>query len=186
MARLLLSRIARFSLNDGLSEVLHKRHKIEAPADAHEAALRLARSRSSCRARLGYRRVLSDVVSVLSARCIAIPLGIRIWLVAGVTEMRKDFDGLSTVDTQLERDPFGCQLFVFCGWRRVRVKVLCWDDDVLCLYPKTLVAGSFRMVEGAGRLRVAERGAVVDVAQRDRLAAFGGGGMGAWASFGTR
>ena len=42
----------------------------------------------------------------------------RIWLVAGATDMRRGFDGLSAlVQTQLAEDPFSGQLFVFRGRR---------------------------------------------------------------------
>ena len=48
--------------------------------------------------------------------------GRRIWLVAGVTDMRKGFDGLAAlVQTQINADPFSGQLFVFRGRRRKRV-----------------------------------------------------------------
>ena len=44
---------------------------------------------------------------------IALPPGVRIWLAAGVTDMRKGFDGLAMlVQQQLGKDPFGGQLFV--------------------------------------------------------------------------
>ena len=75
---------------------------------------------------------------------ISAPAGIRIWLVAGVTDMRKGFDGLSSlVQTQIRRDPFGGQLFVFRNRRGDRLKVLWWDGDGLCLYAKRLERGHF-------------------------------------------
>jgi transposase len=43
-------------------------------------------------------------------------------LVAGVTDMRKGFDGLAAlVQTQINADPFSGQLFVFRGRRGKRV-----------------------------------------------------------------
>ena len=91
---------------------------------------------------------------------IAVPGGTRIWLVAGVTDMRKGFDGLSSlVQTQLERDPFGGQLFVFRSRRGDRLKVLWWDGDGLCLYAKRLERGHFvwpRAEKGCIRLSVAQ------------------------------
>ena len=48
------------------------------------------------------------------------PSGTRVWLAAGVTDMRKGFDGLAMlVQEKLQRDPFGGQIFVFRG-RRIR------------------------------------------------------------------
>lgn len=70
--------------------------------------------------------------------------GMRIWLVAGVTDMRRGFDGLSAqVQTTLTMDPFGGHLFVFRGRRGDRIKVLWWDGDGLCLYAKRLERGKF-------------------------------------------
>ena len=70
--------------------------------------------------------------------------GHRIWLVAGVTDMRKGFDGLATVvKTQIDADPLSGQLFVFRGRRGDRIKALWWDGDGLCLYAKRLERGRF-------------------------------------------
>lgn len=70
--------------------------------------------------------------------------GYRIWLVAGVTDMRKGFDGLATVvRTQIDADPLSGHLYVFRGRRGDRVKVLWWDGDGLCLYAKRLERGRF-------------------------------------------
>jgi len=70
--------------------------------------------------------------------------GTRIWLVAGVTDMRKSFDGLAAlVQTALADDPFSGHLFVFRGRRGDRLKVLWWDGDGVCLYAKRLERGKF-------------------------------------------
>ena len=75
---------------------------------------------------------------------IAPPVGTRIWVAAGVTDMRRGFDGLAAlVQTQLEADPFSGQIFVFRGRRGDRVKLLWWDGDGLCLLAKRLEAGKF-------------------------------------------
>jgi transposase len=75
---------------------------------------------------------------------IAPPAGTRIWIAAGVTDMRRGFDGLAAlVQTQLEADPFSGQIFVFRGRRGDRVKLLWWDGDGLCLLAKRLEAGKF-------------------------------------------
>lgn len=75
---------------------------------------------------------------------IAPPNGTRIWLAAGVTDMRKGFDGLAAiVQTALVENPFSGQLFVFRGRRGDRVKILWWDGDGLCLYAKRLERGRF-------------------------------------------
>ena len=47
---------------------------------------------------------------------IAPPPGVRVWLAAGVTDMRRGFDGLAAmVQQNLALDPFSGQLFVFRG-----------------------------------------------------------------------
>jgi transposase len=75
---------------------------------------------------------------------IAAPVGVRVWLAAGVTDMRKGFDGLAAlVAHRLEADPFAGHLFVFRGRRGDRIKVLWWDGDGLCLYAKRLERGRF-------------------------------------------
>lgn len=75
---------------------------------------------------------------------IAPPAGVRVWLAAGVTDMRKGFDGLSAlVQTQLSEDPFSGHLFVFRGRRGDRLKILWWSGDGLCLFYKRLESGRF-------------------------------------------
>jgi transposase len=61
---------------------------------------------------------------------IAPPPGVRVWLAAGVTDMRKGFDGLAALAQQhLGQDPFSGQLFAFRGRRGDLVKVLSWDGQ---------------------------------------------------------
>jgi transposase len=68
----------------------------------------------------------------------------RVWLVAGITDMRKGFNGLSAlVQTALEDNPFSGHLFVFRGRRGDLIKVLWWDGDGLCLFAKRLERGKF-------------------------------------------
>jgi len=75
---------------------------------------------------------------------IGLPSGTAIWLVAGITDMRKGFNGLSAlVQTALAENPFSGQLFVFRGRRGDRIKVLWWDGHGLCLFYKRLEEGRF-------------------------------------------
>ena len=70
------------------------------------------------------------------------PLGVRIWIAAGVTDLRRGFTGLSAaVQTVLEQDPFGGHVFVFRGRRGDLIKLLWWDGDGLCLFSKRLERG---------------------------------------------
>jgi transposase len=73
-----------------------------------------------------------------------LPAGTRVWLAAGVTDMRRGFDGLATVvQEKLREDPFSGHVFVFRGRRGDRVKVLWWSGDGMCLLAKRLEQGRF-------------------------------------------
>jgi transposase len=75
---------------------------------------------------------------------IALAAGTRIWIVAGVTDLRRGFVGLSgMVQTALEENPFSGHVFVFRGRRGDLIKVLWWDGDGLCLLAKRLERGRF-------------------------------------------
>ena len=75
---------------------------------------------------------------------ISIPAGSRIWLVAGITDMRNGFNGLaSKVQNVLKDDPFSGHLFIFRGRRGDQIKVLWADSDGLCLFTKRLERGRF-------------------------------------------
>ena len=51
--------------------------------------------------------------------------GTRIWIAAGVTDMRRGFQGLSAqVQTVLEQQPFSGHVFVFRGRRGDTIKIL--------------------------------------------------------------
>ena len=55
---------------------------------------------------------------------IELPAGTKIWLAAGVTDMRRGFDGLSAqVQTVLHEQPFSGHVFIFRGRRGDIVKV---------------------------------------------------------------
>lgn len=63
---------------------------------------------------------------------ISLPSGTRIWLVAGVTDMRKSFNGLGElVQHALEENPFSGHLFIFRGRKGDTVKIL-WADAEAC------------------------------------------------------
>lgn len=75
---------------------------------------------------------------------ISLPAGSRIWLVAGVTDMRNGFNGLAShVQRVLNDDPFGGHLFIFRGRRGNMIKMLWADEDGLCLFVKRLERGRF-------------------------------------------
>jgi transposase len=75
---------------------------------------------------------------------IQLPLGTRIWIAAGVADMRRGFQGLSAqVQTVLELQPFSGHVFIFRGRRGDIVKCLWFDGDGLCLFAKRLEKGRF-------------------------------------------
>src|SRR3569833_1607220 len=75
---------------------------------------------------------------------LSIPAGVRIWLVAGVTDMRRGLDGLSAlVQTVLQANVLSGQLFIFRGRRSDRVKIIWHDADGLCLFYKRLDRSKF-------------------------------------------
>ena len=75
---------------------------------------------------------------------IALPTGTKIWIAAGVTDLRRGFTGLSAkVQTVLEQSPFSGHVFVFRGRRGDLIKLLWWDGDGLCLFAKRLERGRF-------------------------------------------
>jgi transposase len=75
---------------------------------------------------------------------IALPAGARIWIAAGVTDMRRGFTGLSAqVQTTLEQEPLSGHVFIFRGRRGDLIKVLWFDGDGLCLLAKRLERGRF-------------------------------------------
>ena len=75
---------------------------------------------------------------------ISLPTGTRIWLAAGVTDLRRGMDGLAAlVQTALEENVFAGALFVFRGRRGDLVKLLWWSGDGMNLYAKRLERGRF-------------------------------------------
>ena len=75
---------------------------------------------------------------------IELPAGTRIWIAAGVTDMRRGFQGLSAqVQTVLEQQPYSGHVFIFRGRRGDIVKCLWFDGDGLCLLAKRLEKGRF-------------------------------------------
>ena len=79
-----------------------------------------------------------------------IPAGVRIWLVASLTDMRRGVDGLSAlVQTVLSADVLSGQMFIFRGRRGDRVKILWHDTDGFCLLYKRLDRGRFVWTQAA-------------------------------------
>jgi len=77
--------------------------------------------------------------------------GVRVWLHARPTDMRKSFDGLSAlVKNVLREDPLSGHLFVFLNRKRTMVKVLYFDRSGYCVWSKRLEQGRFHYRADAG------------------------------------
>ena len=74
-----------------------------------------------------------------------LPAGTKIYVACGYTDMRKQIDGLAThVQQQFKLDPFAQAIFIFCGRKRDRIKVLHWEGDGFLLMYKRLEGGCFQ------------------------------------------
>lgn len=68
----------------------------------------------------------------------------RVWLAAGVTDMRRGFNTLAAQAAKtLAADPFCGHLFVFRGRRGDLLKIIWWDSQGACLFSKRLERGRF-------------------------------------------
>ena len=75
---------------------------------------------------------------------IPVPAQTKIWLAAGVTDMRKQFNGLSALaESVLKQDPYSGHLFVFRGRRGDLIKIIWWDGQGACMFSKRLEKGKF-------------------------------------------
>jgi transposase len=75
---------------------------------------------------------------------IPVPSNTRVWLAAGMTDMRRGFNTLAAqVEQVLDGDPFCGHLFVFRGRRGDLLKIIWWDSQGACLFSKRLERGRF-------------------------------------------
>jgi transposase len=75
---------------------------------------------------------------------IPLPIGARVWLATGHTDMRRGMPGLALlVQEVLKRDPYGGHVFVFRGRRSDLIKIIWHDDQGMCLFSKRLERGRF-------------------------------------------
>lgn len=75
---------------------------------------------------------------------IPLPIGARVWLATGHTDMRRGMPGLALLAQEvLKRDPYGGHVFVFRGRRSDLIKIIWHDDQGMCLFSKRLERGRF-------------------------------------------
>ncbi len=75
---------------------------------------------------------------------IPVPMNARVWLAAGVTDMRKGFASLAAQAEQTMRaNPFTGHMFVFRGRQGDLIKIIWWDGQGACLFSKRLEKGRF-------------------------------------------
>ena len=81
----------------------------------------------------------------------------RIFIALHATDMRKGFDGLSgLVSDMLKQDPLSGALFLFVNRRRDRMKVLYWDGDGLAIWYRRLEQGTFQIPAANAQLNAIE------------------------------
>ena len=94
--------------------------------DPHRTAAGAGADRRQRRCGVGAR------VAGVPTGMIGPPTNTRVWIAAGVTDLRRGFTGLSAlVESKLEQKPFSGHVFVFRGRRGDLIKVLWYDGDGL-------------------------------------------------------
>ena len=78
-----------------------------------------------------------------------------IYIVCGYTDMRRSIDGLcAIVFEQIKMDPHCRSLFLFCGKRCDRIKLLLWEGDgFVLLYKRLEVKGRYRWPRKGSEVR---------------------------------
>jgi transposase len=77
---------------------------------------------------------------------LTLPPSVRVYVAAQPTDLRKSFDGLSTlVASSFGQDPLCGHLFVFRNRRSDQIRVLFWDRTGYCIVGKKLARGRFHL-----------------------------------------
>lgn len=77
-----------------------------------------------------------------------LPSSVRIFVAAAPTDMRRSFDRLAAMVTEiLKQNPLSGHLFVFRGRRGDRIKILYWERGGFAIWYRRLEKGTFRFPE---------------------------------------
>jgi transposase len=77
---------------------------------------------------------------------LTLPPSVRVYVAAQPTDLRKSFNGLSTLVTaQFGQDPLCGHLFVFRNRRGDQIRILFWDRTGYVIYGKKLARGRFHL-----------------------------------------
>ena len=85
-----------------------------------------------------------------------ISLALNVYVITGYTDMRKSIDGLcAIVVNQLSAEPDGRSIYLFCGKRCDRIKILLREPDGFVLLYKRLngVQGKYRWPRNKNEVR---------------------------------
>jgi len=75
---------------------------------------------------------------------------VEVYLCRDPVDLRKSIQGLSVlVEQALGLDPFAARLYVFCGRRRDKVKILYWERSGFVLWYKRLEKERFAWLDRA-------------------------------------
>ena len=76
---------------------------------------------------------------------IPVPAATKVWPAAGVTDMRRGFNGLhALIAHQLGRPPLNGDLYIFANRRRDLLKVFFFDSGGIWICAKRLERGTYR------------------------------------------
>jgi len=79
---------------------------------------------------------------------------LQIYVRPGVTDMRKQVNGLSIIASEeMELDPGSGSLFLFCSRDKKLMKCIYWDKNGFCLWQKRLEKGKFPWFESEKQAR---------------------------------
>ena len=90
---------------------------------------------------------------------IPVPLNARVWLAAGVTDMRKGFATLAAQAEQTTRqNPFNGHMFVFRGRQGDLIKIIWWVSHCRAIGPSGNGASRARVCSRSGWRRAGSSG----------------------------